>query len=122
MIASCLATALVASVLVGRVAAPAVLLGMLGPLVAVTVSWALVARAHARNPASVTSLMVAMFLAKMVFFGAWVVVMIRGVGLAPVPFIVSFTAYFLGLYVVEAVLLQRLSRVGTDRSSGQPVG
>jgi hypothetical protein len=110
MIAGCLASALAAIAVVGRPAAPEILAGMLGPLAAVGVSWALVARAHARNPAGVTSLLVAMFMAKMVFFGAWVVWMVAAAGFAPKPFIVSFTIYFVVLYAVEAVLLRRLSQ------------
>jgi hypothetical protein len=110
MIAGCLATALAAIGVAGRALAPEILLGMLGPLGAVTVSWALVARAHAKNPAGVTLLLVAMFIAKMLFFGAWVVGLVAVAGLAPKPFIVSFTGYFVVLYAVEAVLLQRLSR------------
>jgi hypothetical protein len=34
--------------------------------------------------------------------------MIRAVAVHPVPFIASFTAYFIGLYLIEALLLKRL--------------
>jgi hypothetical protein len=52
--------------------------------------------------------MVAAFLAKMVLFGAYVIAMLRLLGLRPIPFVVSFTGYFIALYVLEAVFLRRL--------------
>ena len=44
------------------------------------------------------------------FFGVYVVVMLRVMMLRPVPFVVSFTAYFITLYAMEALLLRRLLR------------
>ena len=52
--------------------------------------------------------MIAAFAVKMVFFGAYVAVMLRRLSLRPVPFVVSFTAYFIALYLIEALSLQRL--------------
>ena len=41
----------------------------------------------------------------MVFFGAYVAVGDAAVvGVQPVPFVVSFTGYFIGLYLTEALL------------------
>jgi hypothetical protein len=45
---------------------------------------------------------------KAVFFGAYVAGMLRLIGLRPVPFVVSFTSYFIALHVTEAVFLRRL--------------
>ena len=48
--------------------------------------------------------MMAAFAAKMVFFGAYVAVMLQGrLRVRPVPFVASFTAYFIALYLVEAL-------------------
>jgi hypothetical protein len=44
----------------------------------------------------------------MLFFGAYVTVVIKGLHLQVVPFVASFTGYFIGLYLVEALLLRRL--------------
>jgi hypothetical protein len=52
--------------------------------------------------------MVAAFAGKLVFFGAYVAVMLKALGLRPVPFIASFTASFIALHAAEAVCLQRL--------------
>jgi len=44
----------------------------------------------------------------MLFFGAYVAVMLKVVGLHPTPFVVSFTSYFIALYLVEALLMRSL--------------
>ena len=45
---------------------------------------------------------------KMLFFGTYVALMLRVVGLQPLPFVVSFTGYFIALYLTEALLMRRL--------------
>ena len=85
-----------------------VLLGMLAPLAAAGVSWVLTERTFKRNPEQLTALMIAAFGVKMLFFGVYVGVMVKVVGLRPVPFVVSFTSYFIALYSTEALLLRRL--------------
>ncbi len=82
-------------------------LGMAGPLVAAVVTWLMITRTLAGDPAQIAGRMFLSLGAKMVFFGAYVVLAIRGLGVALVPFIVSFTAYFVALHTVEALLLRR---------------
>ena len=86
---------------------PEALLGMLGPLVSALTTWVVVARAVA-VPERVTGVMVTGLAVKMVFFGVYVTVMLRVLSLRPVPFVTSFTAYFSGLYLMEALYLRRL--------------
>jgi len=107
MIVGCLAGFPLVWLLSGSVVAA--LLGMLGPLFAAVVSWVLMDRAHRAGPGRLTSVMVTAFFAKMVFFGTYVVAVMRVPGLELVPFAVSFTAYFVTLYAVEAWLIQGLS-------------
>jgi len=52
--------------------------------------------------------MVTGFAFKMVFFGGYVAVMLAILQLAPLPFAVSFSSYFIALHFVEAFCLQRL--------------
>jgi hypothetical protein len=85
-----------------------VLLGMAGPLVVAVASWELTQQTYRRRPERLTRLMVAAFAGKLVFFGAYVTVMLAGASLEPLPFVVSFTASFIGLLVVEALCLRRL--------------
>jgi len=83
-------------------------LGMCAPLVAAVGTWIAVERTHQANPSGVTAVLMAGFVGKMVFFGAYVVIVLRGLSIRPVPFVISFTAYFIGLYLVEALYLRRL--------------
>ena len=89
-----------------------VLLGMIAPLAGAVATWVLVARTYAARPEWLTPLMVAAFGGKLVFFGAYVTVMLGVLSLRPLPFVVSFTTYFITLHVFEALCLQRLFRGG----------
>ena len=85
-----------------------ILFGMLAPLAGAVVTWVLVARTYPSRPERLTSLMVAAFGAKLVFFGAYVTVMLKVLALRPLPFVISFTTYFIALHMFEALCLQRL--------------
>jgi hypothetical protein len=87
---------------------PEVLLGMMGPLVSAIGSWIAYERAHRSAPGRLTNVMITALAVKMVFFGGYVGVMLRGLDLRPVPFIVSFAAYFIALHTMEAAFLRRL--------------
>ena len=99
---------LIASRVIGDEANPEVLYGMLAPLLVAVVSWVVVERTYRANPERLMRVMVEGLALKAVFFGAYVVGMLRVVGLRPVPFAVSFTSYFIALHVTEAVFLRRL--------------
>ena len=83
-------------------------IGMLAPLTAVSATWTLTERVFKTQPERLTSVMITAFAAKLVFFGAYVGLAIGVFGVKPVPFVVSFTAYFIALHVIEAVWLKRL--------------
>jgi hypothetical protein len=51
--------------------------------------------------------MIAAFFGKLVFFGAYVTVVLKVLAARPLPFVVSFTTYFIGLHLIEALWLQR---------------
>ena len=87
--------------------------GIIGPLLAALATWIVVVRAHRQNPAGVMNVMLAAFLVKAVFFGVYVVVMIKVLELEPVPFIVSFAVTFITLYAVQGLLFARLFRQTT---------
>jgi hypothetical protein len=103
-----LASLLVVVLLVDRETGRAAAAGMAGPLVAVVVSWVVTERAHRRGAAAVFPVMIRSFVWKVVFFGAYVAAALTLADTAPVPFVVSFTSYFVALYFVQAMLLQRL--------------
>jgi hypothetical protein len=108
MAAASLVSAALAIAVVGRHVGAEVLLGMLAPLAAAGVSWVLMERTFTRSPERLTGLMIGAFGAKMLFFGVYVAVMVKVAGLRPVPFVVSFTSYFIALYSTEALLMRRL--------------
>ena len=87
---------------------PELLLAMVGPLVSAGASWLVTERTQRVAPARVIGVFVAAMLAKMVLFAAYIVIMVRLVGLRPVPFVIGFTGYFLGLQGIEALFLKRL--------------
>ena len=87
---------------------PEALLGMLGPLASALATWIVVARTAAMAPEKVTGVMVTGLAVKMVFFGVYVVAMLKGAGLRPVPFMVSFAGSFIALHAMEAGFLRRV--------------
>ena len=108
MVIGSVGSALLVIGIVGRRTMREVVLGMVAPLVAAATSWLLIERTHRRHPKRLTSLMLSAFAAKVVWFGAYVIVMLAVVGLRPGPFVVSFLGYFITLYVFEALLMRRL--------------
>lgn len=86
----------------------ATLLGMIGPLLVAVITWRMADQTYRRNPAALTGLMMAGFVGKMVFFGAYVVVVITGLSQPAVPFAVSFAGSFISLHLIEALALKRL--------------
>src|SRR5262245_61876976 len=102
MIAGSVASAVVAIAIArhgfGQAIERDIALGLVAPLAAASVSWVVTERTWRRDPARLTGVMVTAFAAKIVFFGAYVAVMLKVVGLHPVPFVASFTSYFIALY------------------------
>jgi hypothetical protein len=87
--------------------------GMLGPLAATVVSWVVAERTYRADPGRLTAVMIAAFAAKMVFFGAYVAIMLKVLAFRPIPFVASFMGHLIGLYGMEALYLRRLFIRGT---------
>jgi len=87
---------------------PELLFGMAGPMTSAVGSWVAYQRAHRTAPGRLTNVMMAALAVKMLFFGVYFVVVLRGLELRPVPFVLSFAAYFIALHAMEAVFLRRL--------------
>jgi hypothetical protein len=107
---------LLVAAFVDRPAAIAVFFGMLGPLIVAAVTWPLMERTYTRRPDALTPLMMAGFAGKLVFFGAYVAVMLSVLALDAVPFVAGFVCYFSVLHLIEALSLRRLFR----RAAGAP--
>ena len=111
MTGACLLTWLAVTGIAGPPVHPEIFYGMAGPLVSACLTWVAVERAHRQGPERVTRVLMAGFAAKMVFFGAYLVVMLRVADLRPMPFVAGFTGYLIGLYMMEAFFLTRLPRI-----------
>lgn len=101
-----------------RTVNPEAALGMLGPLTSACATWVVTARVHRAAPERVTRVMVAGLAVKMVFFGVFVAAMLRGLGLRPPVFVLSFTGYFIALHAMEAFFLRRLFADSSRPMSG----
>jgi hypothetical protein len=104
---------LVAAAALGLRTGVDVLFGMIGPLAVASGSWVMAERTFKRSPERLTSLMIAAFAGKMVFFGTYVTFVLTVLSPRSIPFIVSFTGYFITLHLLEAVFLRRLFTVDT---------
>ena len=83
---------------------------MIGPLMAAMATWVIVTRTYRINPVALTNVMVAAFGVKAVFFGVYCVAMVKLFGMDITVFGLSFAAFFIALYAVEAALFARLFR------------
>lgn len=92
----------------GAATVTATFYGMAAPLAVAIVTWRLAEQTYRRDPAALTGLMMAGFVGKMVFFGAYVAVVIKVLSQPAVPFAVCFTGSFIALHLIEALALRRL--------------
>ena len=118
MVGASVAAWLAAAAILGMRTGVEILWGMIAPLAAASGSWVMAERTFTRHPERLTSLMIAAFAAKVVFFGAYVTVVLTVLSPRPVPFVAGFTSYFIALYLWEALCLRRLFAGGT--AAGRP--
>ncbi len=83
-------------------------IGMLAPLIVVSVTWMLTERVYRTHPEQLNSTMMSAFAGKLIFFGAYVGLAVGVLGVKPAPFALSLTGYFIALHLVEAFWLKRL--------------
>jgi hypothetical protein len=108
MILACVLSCALAGVVAGRQASREIWLGMCAPLVVAACTWILTERVYKQRPERLTSVMIGALAGKLIFFGAYVAVAIGVLHVQPVPFIVSFTGYFVALHLIEALWMKRL--------------
>jgi hypothetical protein len=92
----------------GGRANPEVLYGMLGPLTVAVASWLVVQRVYATNPVGVIGVLLAGMAIKLIFLATYTFVMLRVLDVRPIPFVASFTCYFIALHHIEALFMRRL--------------
>ena len=91
-------------------------LGFAGPFTAAAVSWRMMARQYRSSPEGLTGVMIRAFAAKMLFIGAYVAVVLISSWSRPIPFVVTFTSFFLLLHILEAIGLHKLQAAGLRSS------
>jgi len=115
MVAGCTAAWVLVTVTLGERANPEAFWGIVGPLVSAAASWMVYARAHRTSPMRLTNVMIAGVGLKLVFFSAYVAVVVRVLALRPAPFIASLVSAFIALHAIEAFSLRRMVMDG-DRA------
>jgi len=108
MVVLSMSTWLVLVAIAGLEFLPEFTAGMVGPLAVALTSWRVVARTHRTNPMRVTHVLLQAFVVKALFFGVYVIGVVRLLGVRPVPFVLCFTGFFVALYAMQALLMRRL--------------
>jgi len=119
MVGASVASWLMVVVATGSRLMPELLLGMAGPLVSAVATWLVLERTQGAAPERLTGVMITAFGVKVLLFAAYVVVILALLGMRPRPFMLSFTGYYVGLHVVEALFLRRLLAAGIAQWPGQ---
>ena len=119
MVAACAAVWLLVTITWGERANPEAFWGTVGPLVSATASWVVYARTHRVSPVRLTKVMMIGVGLKLVFFSAYVAVMVRVFALRLEPFIASLVATFIALLAIEAVSVRRMVMDGGRALSGE---
>ena len=109
MVIACVASWALLAMLPNGPGARDVGLGMAGPLVAAVGTWVMIERTVRVDPLRLMNRLLVGFMVKVVFFGVYVPLAIRGLSASVRPFGFSFAAYFIALQMVEAILLRRAS-------------
>ena len=82
--------------------------GLLAPLLVVVVSWLVMKRAYRANAAGLMPVLLVGMVLKLMFLAVYAAVMLRLLHLRPIPFVATFTASFIVLHNIEALLMRRL--------------
>jgi flagellar biosynthesis component FlhA len=108
LVAVCVTSCGLVATLVTPDAIAAAFMGMVAPLIVGIATIAMVERTTRNEPLALTSRMTTAFLAKMLFYAGYVSVVLGLVTTTPVPFMVSFTVYFVALQITEAMYFKTL--------------
>ena len=84
--------------------------GWLGPVIAGLGSMFMINQAAKKDPHSVTKSLQIGFLIKLIYYGAFIIVIFQLYAFDPVPFMCSFLGFFLGLHALEAIIIKNLNK------------
>jgi flagellar biosynthesis component FlhA len=118
LVAVCVTSCGLIATLVTPDAMAAAFMGMLAPLLVGIATIVMVERTTQNEPHALTARMTTAFLLKMLFYAGYVSVVLGVVTTTPVPFMVSFTVYFIALQITEALYFKTLfTRTSTAASN-----
>lgn len=83
-----------------------IFLGMIAPLIIGIMSIILLSIAHQKSSEKVNKIMIKLFAGKMVFYALYFIYIFTFYTFNPMPFILSFTGYFITLHISEALFLR----------------
>ncbi len=120
LVLACVATGGLFTSLVAPETTAAVFLGMAAPLVAGLGTIRMVEQTVRTDMRALTGRMAMAFIAKLVFYGVYVAVVIALLEVDPLPFIISLTSYFVALHLTEALYFKSLfARHAADTAARQ---
>jgi hypothetical protein len=89
-----------------------IFLGMIAPLLVTIFSIIWIKKVYKVDPGKVTAIMTKSFFIKMVLFALYFLIILSFYAFEPIPFVISFTGFFILFYIIEAIFLQKLFQSG----------
>lgn len=89
-----------------------VFLGMTAPLLVAIFSIYWIEKVFKIDKEKLTATMTKSFLIKMVLFALYFIIILSFYTFEPIPFVISFTGFFILFYIIEAIFLQKLFQTG----------
>lgn len=83
-----------------------IFLGMIVPLIIGVLSILSISIVHKKSPEKVTNVMIKSFAVKMIIYGGYFICIFTFYTFNPMPFILSFSGYFITLHLGEALFLR----------------
>ena len=89
-----------------------IFIGMTAPLLVTVFSILWINKVFKLDSTKVTAVMTKSFFIKMVLFALYFIIILSFYAFEPIPFVISFTSFFILFYLIEAIFLQKLFQTG----------
>jgi len=86
-----------------------IFLGMAAPLLLSIVSIMWSESSFKKSPQHLTNTLIKSFIVRAIFLALYFILIFTFYNFEPIPFIISFTSFFIIFYVIEALYLQKLT-------------
>lgn len=85
-----------------------IFLGMIAPLTIGMISMAILFHQHQNHSTKLTSVLIKLFITKLIIYGVYFYWLFTFYTFTPIPFVISFTGYFVTLHIGEALFLKSI--------------